>query len=209
LNIAECYAATGNTAKCVEYLSKLRQRVGIVAGANNYGLGTFADKYAALEACLYERRVELAYEGKRFWDVQRWMLYADDVASGDNTNTKLGIPVINGTNRTGYYWQSKTFGGDPLTATQRNNISIDPDASAATFATEIGKLKTLYQGSFVMTPLDNAMDRDGTTPVNILFRQNYYLSGLTATILSNNPWLPQTIGWKDYSGGNGTFDYKQ
>lgn len=207
LNIAECYAAKGDVGNCVTYLSKIRQRVGIPA-ANNYGIGSLADRYAALEACLYERRVELAYEGKRFWDIQRWMLYADDAASGDDTNAKLGIPVINGTNRTGYYWQSKTFtGSNPLTATDRN-ILIDPD-NAATFATEIAKLKTLYQDKLVMTPLDQAMDRDGTTPVNILFRQNYYLSGLTATILSNNPWLTQTIGWLDYNGGTGTFNYRQ
>lgn len=207
LNIAECYAAKGDIGNCITYLSKIRQRVGIPA-ANNYGIGSLADRYAALEACLYERRVELAYEGKRFWDIQRWMLYADDAASGDDTNAKLGIPVINGTNRTGYYWQSKTFtGSNPLTATDRN-ILIDPD-NAATFATEIAKLKTLYQGKLVMTPLDQAMDRDGTTPVNILFRQNYYLSGLTATILSNNPWLLQTTGWKDYNGSMGTFNYKQ
>jgi hypothetical protein len=50
---------------------------------------------------------------------------------------------------------------------------------------------------------------DGSTPVNILFKSNYYISGLTATILSNNPWLQQTIGWQDYSGGMGTFDYKK
>lgn len=208
LNIAECYAATGNTGKCIEYLGKIRARVGIPA-ANNYGLGNLAGRYEALEACLYERRVELAYEGKRFWDLQRWMLYADDPASGDNTNAKLGIPVLNGTNRTGYYWQAKTFtGADPLTAAERN-ISIDPDAfGTAAFNTEIQKLKTLYQNKLVMTPLDQAMDRDGATPVNILFRQNYYVSGLTSAILSNNPWLTQTIGWLDYNGGTGTFNYK-
>ena len=207
LNIAECYAATGNTAKCVEYLGKIRARVGIPS-ANNYGIGTLADKYAALEAVLYERRVELAYEGKRFWDIQRWMLYGEDVSIGDNTNIKLNIPVINGTNRTGYYWQAKNFtSSDPLTAADRN-ISIDPDASSAAFTAEIAKLKTLYTNKFVMTPLDQAMDRDGNTPVNILFRSNYYVSGLTATILSNNPWLEQTRGWL-YNGAEGTFDYKR
>jgi hypothetical protein len=53
------------------------------------------------------------------------------------------------------------------------------------------------------------MDQDGSTPVNILFRSNYYLAGLTAAILSNNPWLTQTKGWLDYSGGQGTYDYQQ
>lgn len=208
LNIAECYAAKGDIGNCITYLSKIRRRVGIPA-ANNYGLGTPSGRYAALEACLYERQVELAYEGKRFWDVQRWMLYDDDPSSGDNTNAKLGIPAINGTNRTGYYWQSKTFTAtDPLTDADRN-FSIDPDASTSTFNSQIAQLKALYQSHFVMTPLDQPMDRVGSTPVNILFRPNYYISGLTATILSNNPWLQQTIGWQDYSGGLGTFDYKK
>jgi hypothetical protein len=212
LNIAECYAATGNTGKCVEYLGKIRARVGIPS-ANNYGIGTLSSKYAAIEACLYERRVELAYEGKRFWDIKRWLLY-DGVSSGNpsaNTCTKLGLTPINGTNRIGYYWQSKTFSPtntDPLTASDKN-ILIDPDASAATFASEITKLKTLYQNKFVMTPLDQALDRDGSTPVNILFRPNYYLSGLPNAALSLNPWLLQTIGWLDYSGIPGTFNSAQ
>ena len=210
LNIAECYAATDNTGKCIEYLSKIRARVGIPS-ANNYGIGSLATKYAAIEACLYERRVELAYEGKRYWDIQRWLLY-DGVSSMNptaNTCTKLGLTPINGTNRTGYYWQSKTFSPtntDPLTAADKS-ILIDPDA--ASFATEIAKLKTLYKAKFVMTPLDQALDRDGSTPVNILYRPNYYLSGLSNTVLSLNPWLLQNIGWQDYSGVPGTFNSAQ
>ena len=207
LNIAECYAAKGDIANCISYLGKIRARVGIPS-ANNYGIGTLATKYAAIEACLYERRVELAYEGKRFWDIQRWLLY-DGASSTDpaaNTCAKLGLTPINGTNRTGYYWQTISFSPtatDPLTATDKN-ILIDPDA--ATFSTEIAKLKTLYKTKLVMTPLDQALDRDGTTPVNILFRPNYYISGLTGTVLSLNPWLKQNIGWLDYSGMAGDFN---
>jgi len=208
LNIAECYAAKGDVGNCITYLGKIRARVGIPS-ANNYGIGNLASKNAAIEACLYERRVELAYEGKRYWDIQRWLLY-DGVSSTNttaNTCTKLGIAPINGTNRTGYYWQGKNFtSSDPLTAADRA-ILIDPDA--ANFATEIAKLKTLYQNKLVMTPLDQALDRDGTTPVNILFRPNYYLSGLSATVLSFNPWLLQTVGWLDYNGAPGTFNSSQ
>jgi len=205
LNIAECYAAKGDIGNCITYLGKIRARVGIPS-ANNYGIGNLATRYEAIEAVLYERRVELAYEGKRYWDIQRWLLY-DGVSSTNttaNTCAKLGITPINGTNRTGYYWQGKNFtSSDPLTAADRA-ILIDPDA--ANFATEIAKLKTLYQNKLVMTPLDQAMDRDGNTPVNILYRPNYYLSGLTATILSFNPWLLQNIGWQDYNGAQGTFN---
>lgn len=208
LNIAECYAATGNIANAVTYIGKIRQRVGIPAG-NNYGIGTPADRYAAIEACLYERRVELAYEGKRFWDLQRWMLYGNDNGAGFNTVQKLGLTPVNGTKRTGFYWQSKTLSSltvDPLTPADKN-ILIDPDA--ANFATEIGKLKALYQAKFVMTPLDQEWDRASNVPVTILFRPHYYLSGLHATLLANNSWLQQTKGWLDYSGGQGTYDYRQ
>ncbi|MET0394236.1 MAG: RagB/SusD family nutrient uptake outer membrane protein [Chitinophagaceae bacterium] len=208
LNIAEAYAGKGDIANAVLYLGKVRKRVGIPS-ANNYGIGTLASKYAALEACIYERRVELAYEGKRFWDMQRWMLYADDASISDDTNAKLGIPALNGTSRQGYYWQVKTYGStDPIPASERN-ISIDPDGTSTAFAAEIAKLKTLYQNRLVMTPLDQAWDRDGTTPVNILFRPNYYVFGYTNAILSNNPWLPQTKGWSDYNGAEGTYNYRE
>lgn len=206
LNIAECYAAKGEIGNAITYLGKIRARVGIPS-ANNYGIGSLTTKYAAIEACLYERRVELAYEGKRFWDLQRWMLY-DNVPASGNSVQKLGLNPVNGTKRSGYYWQSKTFGSaDPLTAADRN-ILIDPDAPA-TFAAEIAKLKLVYQNKLVMTPLDQEWDRVNNVPVTITFRPNYYLSGLSGTVLSNNSWLQQTKGWLDYSGGQGTYDYQQ
>jgi len=204
LNIAECYAATGDVANAVAYIGKVRARVGIPS-ANSHGLGMPSSKYAAWEACLYERRVELAYEGKRFWDIQRWMLY-DNIPESGNSVQKLGLQPINGTKRTGYYWQSKTYGSDPLTPLLRN-ILIDPDA--ANFASEIAKLKQVYNDHFEMTPLDREWDRANNVDVTILFRPNYYLSGLSATVLSNNSWLQQTKGWLDYAGAAGTFDYQQ
>lgn len=209
LNIAECYAAKGDIPNSITYLGKIRNRVKIPS-ANNYGIGTLSSKYAAIEACLYERRVELAYEGKRFWDAQRWMLYNDDPASGNTTCAQLGIAPINGTARTGRYWQYKNTApnnSDPLLAA-RGTISIDPDA--ADFTTQLNNLKTFYQDNLVRVPTDQFMDKDGSgQPLYISFRQNYYISGLNSTALSTNPWLQQTIGWNDYSGAAGTFDYRQ
>jgi len=205
LNIAECYAATGDINDAVAYLGKIRDRVGI-SSDNNYGIGTPANKYEAINDCLYERQVELAYEGKRFWDVQRWMLY-DNIEQSGNSVQKLGLEPINGTSRNGYYWQAKDFtSSDPLTVEDRN-ILIDPDASD--FDTQIEALKELYRNKFVMTPLDNPWDQVDGSAVSILFNPNYYVSGLGAGVLSSNPWLLQTIGWLGYSGETGTFDYQQ
>ncbi|MBO9595549.1 MAG: RagB/SusD family nutrient uptake outer membrane protein [Niabella sp.] len=209
LNIAECYAAKGDIGNAVVYLSKIRERVGI-SPANNFGLGTPGSKYAAIEACLYERRVELAYEGKRFWDAQRWLLYDGGTSLGENTCAKLGVNPVNGTARTGRLWQYKTVlsnTADPLLAT-RTTILCDPDAS--NFTTQLNNLKTFFDNNLQVVSTDQPMDKDASNnPLSINFRSNYYVSGLTATILSNNPWLKQTVGWKDYNNAAGTFDYRE
>jgi starch-binding outer membrane protein, SusD/RagB family len=209
LNIAECYAAKGDVNTARDYLVKVRKRVfPDTAKANFYGLGTFTDKYAALEACLYERRVELAYEGKRFWDLQRWMLYDDDPTIGDNTNSMLNIPKLNGTARQGYYWQSKTT-ADPVTVAERGYTTIDPDAAYNTFQAACDSLQSLVRRKFNLTPLDKPWDVNGSTAINMQWRSNYYIFGLKDALLGSNPWLTQTTGWQDYNGIMGTFDYKQ
>ena len=208
LNIAECYAAKGDIGNTIAYLGKIRNRVGI-SSANNYGIGTLADKYAAIEACLYERRVELAYEGKRYWDVQRWMLYADEAPTGivNNTCAKLGLTPINGTQRTGNYLQYKTAATstDPL-ASARASISVDPDA--ANFQTQLDALATFYTNNFVLLALPTPLDNVNNAAVQISFKPNYYIQGLNTTVLTQNPWLLQTVGWNDASGSQGTFNYQ-
>jgi len=209
LNIAECYAAKNDITNTITYLGKIRNRVGIPS-ANNYGIGTLSTKYAALEACLYERRVELAYEGKRFYDIQRWMLYSDDAALNDNTNAKLGIPVINGTQRIGNYLHYKNgtspTNTDPL-ATARAAISVDPDAS--NFAAQITALATFYTANFELRSPPTPMDVVNNVATNIDWKSHYYIMGLNLTVLSQNPWLTQTKGWKDASGNSGTFEYQE
>lgn len=209
LNIAECYAAKGDIPNTILYLGKIRARVGIPA-ANNYGIGSITTKYQAIEACLYERRVELAYEGKRFWDMQRWMLYnGGDATTGTNTCSILGLTPLNGTARVGRLWQYKTTVAsnvDPLSSS-KTAISIDPDAS--NFQTQLTNLKTFFDDNLKVVSTDQPMDQLSGQAVNINFRQNYYISGLSSAVLSLNPWLTQTIGWYDFSGAAGTFNYRQ
>ncbi len=206
LNIAECYAATGDVTNCITYLGKIRNRVGIPS-ANNYGIGTLSDKYAAIEACLYERRVELAYEGKRFWDVQRWMLYNDDTNYNNSTCAKLGIDPINGTKRTGYYLQyNNVADSDPLEV-DRTGYGVDPDDD--NFESELSQLASFYTNNFEFADLETPMDNVNGDAVTIDWKSNYYIMGLTSTILSQNSWLEQTMGWLDASGSEGTFNYQE
>ena len=207
LNIAECYAGIGDLGNCTAYLGKVRQRVGIPS-ANNYGIGTLGSKYEAIEACLYERRVELAYEGKRFWDIQRWMLYNDDASAGNNTCAVLGMEPINGTQRTGHFLQYNgvSAADDPL-AGMREDISVDPDAGD--FEEQLQELAGFYTDNFVLEELITPMDNVNGDPVQIDWKQNYYIQGLNSSVLTQNDWLEQTIGWKDASGADGTYDYRE
>lgn len=211
LNIAECYAALGQTNNTLAYLGRIRNRVGIDS-KNNYGIGTLANKYQAIEAVLYERRVELAYEGKRFWDVQRWMLYDNEALPGvvGGTVSKLGLTPINGTKRTGNFLQynstTSSSTTDPLTSA-RASVVADPDA--ANFEAQLKTLETFYNTNFIRTPLLTPMDNFSGVAVNIKFNPNYYINGLNTTALTSNPWLLQTIGWNDNFGGLGTFNYQE
>lgn len=212
LNIAECYAALGQTGNTIAYLGRIRNRVGIPS-ANNYGIGILADKYAAIEACLYERRVELAYEGKRYWDVQRWMLYDNAALPGvtGGTVSKLGLAPINGTQRTGGYLQFKNTAAssttDPIAAAARAAVVVDPDA--ANFQTQLTALASFYDTNFIRTDLPTALDNFNGAAVKIKFNPNYYIMGLNTTALTQNPWLLQTLGWNDVSGAPGTFNYQE
>ncbi|OIV40193.1 RagB/SusD family nutrient uptake outer membrane protein [Flavobacterium johnsoniae] len=205
LNIAECYAALGQTNNTIAYLGRIRNRVGIKP-ADNYGIGTLGTKYEAIEAVLYERRVELAYEGKRFWDIQRWMLYSNDAG----TCSKLGVTPLNGTQRVGNYLHYKIgtspVNTDPLTSS-RASISVDPDA--ANFDAQITALAAFYTANFELRSPPTPMDNIGGQPASINWRQNYYIQGLSQAVLAQNPWLTQTVGWKDANGASGTYDYQE
>ena len=91
---------------------KIRARVGYTE-ANNYGLPTDigGDRGKLFGAILYERQIELAYEGKTFDDIRRWMLFDGGVGQstlksewavtgfGGNTCTYTGMAQLNGQSR--------------------------------------------------------------------------------------------------------------
>lgn len=68
LNYAEAKFELGDEAACRQYLSLVRARVGMPA----IPATVTGDK---LRTRLYnERRIELAFEGHRFWDIRRWKI---------------------------------------------------------------------------------------------------------------------------------------
>ena len=84
LNLAECAAEVGNKdPEVYTILKEIRKRAGITANADElYGLKANMTKQELIDAVLFERRIELAYEGKRFWDMRRRMMFSDPEYKG-------------------------------------------------------------------------------------------------------------------------------
>ncbi len=76
LNYAEASFELGDEATAREYLSKVRARTGVDMPA----IPSTVTGEALRQRIYNERRVELAFEEHRYWDVRRWKI-AEDVAN--------------------------------------------------------------------------------------------------------------------------------
>lgn len=71
-NYAEACNETNHASDAVEVLKSIRKRAGIEAGANGmYGLKENMSRTELRKAILDEKFIEMAFEGKRFWDLRR------------------------------------------------------------------------------------------------------------------------------------------
>jgi hypothetical protein len=76
LNLAEAANETDKTSEAYPLLTAIRARAGIDAGGDNlYGLQPGMTKAQMRNAIRLERQIELAFEGKRFWDLRRWRAF--------------------------------------------------------------------------------------------------------------------------------------
>ena len=228
LNLAEAACMSGQMAEAVQYLQQIRARAGYTA-ANNYGLQSnlSSDQAACMSAILYERQIEFAYEGKRFDDLRRWMLFdggqGQEALSaswkltgwGGNTCTWLGFTPMNGQRRENIEFATgdsfgvggTTFESDPLV--QAGVVRpAGVDFREADITTQLETLKTWYQTNLrVAIKYGDARDSQHNL-LYMNFRPKYYILGLSNSAQVSNKALPQTIGWQDYNNGGapGTFD---
>lgn len=73
LNFAEAANETGHPDEALAVLKQIRQRAGIDPGTDGmYGLQQGMDREQLRQAIHFERYLEFAFEGKRFWDLRRW-----------------------------------------------------------------------------------------------------------------------------------------
>lgn len=79
LNYAEAENELGQTDLAYAQLKALRKRAGIEAGDNGlYGLMPGMNMEQMRQAIHLERRIEMAFEEQRYWDVRRWKV-ADEI----------------------------------------------------------------------------------------------------------------------------------
>lgn len=80
MNYAECAAETQKYDEAYSVLKRIRKRAGITAGDNNmYGLKENMSHNEMIAAIMLERKIEFAYEGKRYWDLRRRRMFASEM----------------------------------------------------------------------------------------------------------------------------------
>ena len=221
LNLAEVACMAGHTDEAAGYLQQVRDRAGVPAYSN------LSDQATCMSAILYERQIEFAYEGKRFDDMRRWMLFdggavvpAGAPASwkltgwGGNTCTWLGFKQFNGQRRENIEFRvadkygvgTTLWDGDPLVnaGTERpSGVNLKNGLNE-----QLEVLKTWYEDNLVMKERKGDGRDAQHNDLFINFRPKYYFLGLSTGAQNSNKGLAQTIGWEDYNNGGaaGTFD---
>lgn len=109
LNYAEAINETGNQTEAFNQLKALRIRVGIPVGSvagYQHGLKTTMNQAEMREAIRNERRIEMAFEEQRFWDIRRWK-----IAETVNNSEVHGMKIVKNPDNTFSY---QTFTADKL-----------------------------------------------------------------------------------------------
>lgn len=183
LNLAEAAAGINKTAQTDESYTGMiavRKRAGIDAGTGSlYGLAAGMTRAQLFNAILFERKIEFAFEGKRFWDLYRWKKVSD----------------FNGWTRNRVRIVLKTGTGIPTAAQLK-------DAANANNR-DVQNLDVMMQSYFTTTrnnnhDATNAITKLDASPINFL--STYYFFPIPMAAITNNPSLIQNNNW------GGSFD---
>jgi hypothetical protein len=199
LNLAESAIGINSLSEGKGYIKAIRARAGITNGDGDYGLANVSTRDQHFAAVINERKVEFAYENKRFHDLRRWLLFNDDFGMC----TRLNQTPIEGSRRQGYYTIAKSnvttdYVGatDPFKGASAPVINRDATTYPPGITTYSGYVDYLYQNHF------SVIVRDNVDPTTFSFKwyNEYYFFGIYQDLLDTAPYLQQTTGW------GGTFD---
>ncbi|WP_289388274.1 RagB/SusD family nutrient uptake outer membrane protein [uncultured Duncaniella sp.] len=229
LNLAEAACQSGHPADAIEILKRIRSRV--YNDKENCGIESNLSDAQCMAAILYERQIEFAFEGKRFDDLRRWMLFDGGVnipagapsswrltGWGGNTCDYLGFTPLNGTRRERIEYRVKAdynggLGADKWVVKGNERINPDPLADVkrpAAINLNEGNANKLNQAFTALnTFYDTYLERndrpgDGLTSAHTELYINFlprYYILGFGKSMENNRELPQNIGWDDLNSG--------
>jgi hypothetical protein len=183
LNLAESATGinkVGQSDESYAGLIAVRKRAGISANADNlYGLTAGMTRAQLFDAILFERKIEFAFEGKRFWDLYRWKRMSD----------------LNGWTRNKIKIQLKTGAGIPTAAQLKDPTNVN--------YRDVQNLDNMMMNWFTMTRNDNHDATNSTTKLDqfpINFLAQYYFFPIPKAAITNDPSLIQNNNW------GGSFD---
>ena len=209
LNLAECAVGVDKFQEAKDGIMAVRERAGVENKDGQYGLAAVTARDDLFAAVLNERKVEFAYEGKRFWDLRRWMLFDDS----HQTCSRLHMTPINGTRRTGYLFIARNAAGarysgntDPLKGTSASVINREPSTYPSGISNFDAYLDYLYDNYFEIAEKDDLDPTNATPRWVFTWYDAYYFFGLNQNALQTSPYLEQTKGWNGLNGSQGTFD---
>lgn len=232
LNLAEAACGAGHMDVAVDQLKLIRQRAGYT-GDCGLQANLQNDQAACMSAVLYERQIELAYEGKRFDDLRRWMLFDGGQGEvegapaswklegwGGNTCTWLGFKPLNGQRRDNMEFRTKEaygLGGkdgkpedDPLlkAGVERfKGLDLRQNLSDESDS-QLAALQDFYNQYLDRVLRKGDAYDSNKVPLYISFLPRYYFLGFAISAMNNCAGIEQNIGWEDTNKGNapGTFD---
>ncbi|WP_294618467.1 RagB/SusD family nutrient uptake outer membrane protein [uncultured Bacteroides sp.] len=171
LNLAECAAEVGNKeTEVYGILKEIRKRAGITPNDDAlYGLKANMTGQELIDAVLFERRIELAYEGKRFWDMRRRMIFSEPEYKG---YAREIIEI------------SLTDAKKDLTLSE-----LVKDFASGSGDNKLNTVAYFDYFKTIVTKLDNKFQWD--------VEDNHYFFAIPKKHLEQNPNLEQTKGWND------------
>ena len=228
LNLAEVACLAGHTDESYAILKRIRQRAGYTGDC---GLTVSSDEATCMSAILYERQIEFAYEGKRFDDMRRWMLFDGGAELpqgapqswiptgwGGNTCTWLGFKPFNGQRRERFMYQvnwenvdeysittaRQDYDKDPLLEYLNDNDWTRPDGVdlRKDLTQQLIDLKDFYKKYLVYTERPGDDRNTDNSLKYINFLPKYYFLGFKKGVSEHNIGLPQTIGWEDVNNNS-------
>ena len=199
LNFAEAACGVNKLDEAYNALVRVRQRVGYT-GDCGLDQSIRSDRAKMFEAILYERQIELAYEGKRFDDCHRWMLFDGGIYQNEIGGSSW-VPTGWGGNTCAY------LGVTPLNNITLHRLEMYFDPSVFT-ATEESTADPFTTGK-ITKPKALTLNEDFTTETNVEDGSLIYKNANVKPLADfyNNYLQRKDITTMNYTDEEGTVTY--